>query len=274
MGDERTRRRRASRRCWHAAVKEIAAQAQARIPRANLDERDPDFIRERLPLMWLLSSVWFRAEVRGLGNIPDEGPVLLVGNHSGGNMTPDTIVFTLAFNSYFGVERSFFQLAHNLVLSMPGLGMLRKFGTVAASRSNARRRSESGAALLVYPGRRLRGPPAELAAQPRRLRRAQGLHPHGDRRGRPDRPGRLDRRPGDRAVPQPRRGARAAARARPDVPPEGAADLDRAAVGPERRRHARPRAAARQDHRRDAPRDRPARASSAPSRISTRSTTT
>jgi 1-acyl-sn-glycerol-3-phosphate acyltransferase len=134
------------------ALREVAAQATRRIPRADLDERDPDFIRERLPMMWLLASLWFRGEVRGLGNIPDEGPVLLVGNHSGGNMTPDTIVFTLAFNTYFGVERTFYQLAHNLVLSMPGLGSLRKFGTVAASPANARKALRSGAALLVYPG--------------------------------------------------------------------------------------------------------------------------
>jgi 1-acyl-sn-glycerol-3-phosphate acyltransferase len=134
------------------ALREIAQQAQRRIPRADLDERDPDFIRERLPLMWLFASLWYRGEVRGLGNIPDSGPVLLVGNHSGGNMTPDTVVFTLAFNTYFGVERAFFQLAHNLVLSMPGLGSLRKFGTVAASPENASKALESGAALLVYPG--------------------------------------------------------------------------------------------------------------------------
>jgi 1-acyl-sn-glycerol-3-phosphate acyltransferase len=61
-------------------------------------------------------------------------------------------VFTLAFNTYFGVERSFYQLAHNLVLSMPALAQLRKFGTVAASPENARKALESGAALLVYPG--------------------------------------------------------------------------------------------------------------------------
>jgi 1-acyl-sn-glycerol-3-phosphate acyltransferase len=78
--------------------------------------------------------------------------VLLVGNHSGGNMTPDTGVFTLAFSTYFGVERPFFQLAHNLVLSLPQLSFLRKFGTVAASPENARKALESGAALLVYPG--------------------------------------------------------------------------------------------------------------------------
>jgi 1-acyl-sn-glycerol-3-phosphate acyltransferase len=133
-------------------VRELGAQAQRAIPKADLDERDPDFIRERLPLMWLIASIWYRGEVRGLGNIPDSGPVLLVGNHSGGNMTPDTIIFTLAFSTYFGVERHFYQLAHNLVLSMPTLGSLRKFGTVAASPENSEKALESGAALLVYPG--------------------------------------------------------------------------------------------------------------------------
>jgi 1-acyl-sn-glycerol-3-phosphate acyltransferase len=102
--------------------------------------------------MWLLASVWFRGEVRGLGNIPDSGSVLLVGNHSGGNLTPDTGIFTLAFSTFFGVERRFYQLAHNLVLAMPTLGGLRKFGTVAASHENARKALDSGAALLVYPG--------------------------------------------------------------------------------------------------------------------------
>ena len=133
-------------------VRELGAQAQRAIPKADLDERDPDFIRERLPLMWLIASIWYRGEVRGLGNIPESGPVLLVGNHSGGNMTPDTVIFTLAFSTYFGVERHFYQLAHNLVLSMPGLGFLRRYGTVAASPANAEQALRSGAALLVYPG--------------------------------------------------------------------------------------------------------------------------
>ncbi|MCW2992435.1 MAG: 1-acyl-sn-glycerol-3-phosphate acyltransferase [Solirubrobacterales bacterium] len=134
------------------ALGALAGAVSSRIPVADLDERDPDFIRERLPGLWLLASLYFRGEVRGLGNIPEDGPVLLVGNHSGGNLTPDTNVFTLAFCAYFGVERRFYQLAHNLVLSMPGLGMLRKFGTVAASPDNMRKALESGAALLVYPG--------------------------------------------------------------------------------------------------------------------------
>jgi 1-acyl-sn-glycerol-3-phosphate acyltransferase len=125
---------------------------ESRIPSADLDERDPDYIRETLPGLWMLASFYFRADVRGLHRIPAEGPVLLVGNHSGGNLTPDTLVFTLAFSTYFGVERRFFQLAHNLVLAMPGLGFLRRYGTVAASAENAHKALDSGAALLVYPG--------------------------------------------------------------------------------------------------------------------------
>src|SRR4029453_2504819 len=119
---------------------------------ADLDDRDPDFIREHLPLAWLLASIWFRGEVRGMERIPEDRPVLLVGNHSGGTITPDTVIFTLAFNAYFGVERPFYQLAHNLVLTSPIGPFLRRFGTVAASHGNARKALDAGAAVLVYPG--------------------------------------------------------------------------------------------------------------------------
>jgi hypothetical protein len=81
------------------AVRLIGSQVARRIPTADLDDRDPDYIRERLPGMWLLASLYFRGEVRGLGNVPEEGPVLLVGNHSGGNLTVDSGVFTLAFSA-------------------------------------------------------------------------------------------------------------------------------------------------------------------------------
>jgi 1-acyl-sn-glycerol-3-phosphate acyltransferase len=130
----------------------VGEQVAKRIPVADLDERDPDYIRENLPGQWLLASFYFRADVKGLHNIPAEGPVLLVGNHSGGNLTPDTTVLTLAFATYFGVERHFYQLAHNLVVAMPMLAFLRKYGTVAAGRDNARKALRTGAAVLVYPG--------------------------------------------------------------------------------------------------------------------------
>ena len=135
-----------------AALRFAGEQVAKRIPSANLDERDPDYIRERLPSMWLLSSLYFRGEVRGLGNVPEDGPVLLVGNHSGGNLTVDSGVFVLAFSAYFGVERPLYALAHNLVVSWPGLGFLRRFGVIGASPGNAEEALDAGAAVLVYPG--------------------------------------------------------------------------------------------------------------------------
>jgi 1-acyl-sn-glycerol-3-phosphate acyltransferase len=130
----------------------LARIVTGRVPTADLDERDPDYIRENLPWLWLFASYYFRAEVRGLDRIPPTGPVLIVGNHSGGNMTPDTTVFMLAFSAYFGAERRFYQLAHNLVLAMPLPFPLRKYGTVPASHHNAHLALRRGAVVLVYPG--------------------------------------------------------------------------------------------------------------------------
>ncbi len=130
----------------------LARIVTGRVPTADLDERDPDYIRENLPTLWFLSSFYFRSDVRGLERIPEEGPVLIVGNHSGGNVTPDTTVFMLAFSAYFGAERRFYQLVHNLVLAMPIPIPLRKYGSVAASHANARIALKKDAAVLVYPG--------------------------------------------------------------------------------------------------------------------------
>lgn len=115
--------------------------------------RDPEYIARTLPALRLMADVWFRAEVRGLENIPARGPVLLVGNHSGGILIADTFIFVQAFYDHFGPEREFFQLAHDLVFKVPGLrAMLTPYGTLPASPENMRRALARGAALLVYPG--------------------------------------------------------------------------------------------------------------------------
>jgi 1-acyl-sn-glycerol-3-phosphate acyltransferase len=118
-----------------------------------LDERDPEYIRETLPALRLLSSVYFRADVRGLDNIPAAGPVLLVGNHSGGTMIADTFVFAQAFYDHFGPQRRFHQLAHDLLFKVPGArALLQRYGTIPASPENMKRALGRDAALLVYPG--------------------------------------------------------------------------------------------------------------------------
>ena len=117
-----------------------------------LTRRDPGWIDRTVPLIWPVLSAWFRPEVRGLDRIPARGPVLLVGNHSGGNVAPDTLVFASAFVRRFGAERPFFQLAHKLVTAAPWLALLKRYGTVTASPDVARQALHAGAAVLVYPG--------------------------------------------------------------------------------------------------------------------------
>ncbi|MBV8432306.1 MAG: acyltransferase family protein [Solirubrobacterales bacterium] len=115
--------------------------------------RDPRYIERTLPALRLWSSVYFRADVRGIEHIPAEGPVLLVGNHSGGTMIADTFVFSQAFYDRFGPERRFHQLAHDLLFKIPGLRVLaQRYGTVPASPANMARALRRKSALLVYPG--------------------------------------------------------------------------------------------------------------------------
>jgi 1-acyl-sn-glycerol-3-phosphate acyltransferase len=118
-----------------------------------LEARDPAYIRESLPAIRAWSDHYFRAEVEGLEHIPDDGPALLVGNHSGGTLIADTFVFAQHFYDHFGPERRFHQLAHDLVFQVPGArASLCKFGTVPANPDNMRAALERDAALLVYPG--------------------------------------------------------------------------------------------------------------------------
>jgi 1-acyl-sn-glycerol-3-phosphate acyltransferase len=115
--------------------------------------RDPAYIERTLPAVRMTSELYFRADVRGLEHIPPEGPVLLVGNHSGGTWIADTFVFAQHFYDHFGPQRRFHQLAHDLVFKVPGLRILaERYGTVPASPANMARALRRGAALLVYPG--------------------------------------------------------------------------------------------------------------------------
>src|SRR3954471_19924725 len=117
------------------------------------ERRDAEHIRRTLPGMKAYAELYHRAEVRGIENIPEEGPVLLVGNHSGGTLIADTFVFSAAFYEHFGPQRTFHQLAHDLVFKTPGArALVSRWGTVPASPENMQRALERDSALLVYPG--------------------------------------------------------------------------------------------------------------------------
>lgn len=121
-------------------------------PSEPLAARDPEYISATLPALRVMSENYFRSDVQGLEHVP-EGPVLLVGNHSGGTLIADTFVFAEAFYRHFGADRRFHQLAHDLVFALPGArALVTRYGTIPASRENMREALNCDAALLVYPG--------------------------------------------------------------------------------------------------------------------------
>ena len=197
-----------------------------------LDERDAEYIGETLPALRLLSSVYFRADVRGLDNIPVAGPVLLVGNHSDGTMIADTFVFAQAFYDHFGPDRRFHQLVARSRVQVP-----RGESARAAVRHDpgVAGEHEAGAAprrcASRVPRRRPRDLQAVVGVQRSGVRRPNGIHRARARAQRPDRPGRRHRRSRDCAVPWSWSAAGERAAAEPLAATEGAALGDRPPFG-------------------------------------------
>ena len=112
---------------------------------------DSEFMRKLVPKMELFSS-YFRAEVRGMDRVP-QSPVLLIGNHSGGIITPDTSALYAAWYSARGFEDPLMGLAFDGIYSVPGWGeLMRKIGQMPASMDNARTALGDGCSVLLYPG--------------------------------------------------------------------------------------------------------------------------
>ncbi|MCA9546625.1 MAG: hypothetical protein KC613_19605 [Myxococcales bacterium] len=124
---------------------------------APLDIDDPrlrdDRLIERLSTQigpWL--ARYFRADVRGLENLP-AGAALLVGNHSGGMATPDSFTLGAAICARHGVAHVPYGLAHQAAIKAPGINpLLVRLGGVRACHENAGKVFALGRKVLVYPG--------------------------------------------------------------------------------------------------------------------------
>ena len=118
----------------------------------RLDHRDAEVIRRTCALIGPALRAYFRCEVRGLDRLPD-GAALLVGNHNGGLLSPDTFILGEALFTQRGIDDVPFGLAHEVVLRLPPFSqILLPIGAVRASHENARRLFAAGRKVLVYPG--------------------------------------------------------------------------------------------------------------------------
>jgi 1-acyl-sn-glycerol-3-phosphate acyltransferase len=112
---------------------------------------DPDFMRRLVVKMETFTS-YFGAEVRGMDRVP-ESPVLLIGNHSGGIITPDTSAVYAAWYRTRGFDDPLMGLAFDGIYGVPGWReLMRKIGQMPASMDNAEAALSQGHSVLLYPG--------------------------------------------------------------------------------------------------------------------------
>ena len=117
-----------------------------------LFRRDPEFIRRQMAKVAKYTSV-FSPRVAGLENLPADGPVLVVGNHSCLFYMPDAWVVAQALIRRRGLEQPAYALAYDLLFSMPAVGpFLRRIGAIPAGGREAEEALAQDAAVLVYPG--------------------------------------------------------------------------------------------------------------------------
>lgn len=115
-------------------------------------QHDPEFLARIVPLMEKYGR-YFDSEVRGVERLPDSGPVLLVGNHSGPNSDPDTPALMAAWYRKNGVDNPLVVLSFDVIFEIPRIGdFFRRLAQVPANHRNANAALDRGAAVLVYPG--------------------------------------------------------------------------------------------------------------------------
>lgn len=114
--------------------------------------RDPEFIRRSLPTIEAVLR-YFAPDVRHAERLPERGPVLVVGNHSGLFYMPDVWATAAALVRRRGIDAPSYGLGYDLLFTLPGIeSFLRRLGTLPASGPAAEEALAAGAALLVYPG--------------------------------------------------------------------------------------------------------------------------
>ena len=103
------------------------------------------------PLLRLLYHDWFRTEVFGIGNVPDTGGGLIVGNHSG-TLALDALMLSVALRDQHPADRHLRLLGADLVFRVPLVAELaRKAGATVACNPDAERLMSGGQLVGVFP---------------------------------------------------------------------------------------------------------------------------
>ncbi|MCW2770481.1 MAG: glycerol acyltransferase [Aeromicrobium sp.] len=137
---------------WESRVATLLATLRQRLSgNYEVDEFgfDPQIAEVLTAAIEPLAEKWFRLEVRGTENIPEDGGALLVANHSG-TVPLDGMITGYAVKKYAG--RNLRPLGADLVFSLPLVGQVaRKVGATLACQEDAERLLTSGELAGVWP---------------------------------------------------------------------------------------------------------------------------
>jgi len=112
---------------------------------------DADFLTSAIaPLLWLYRR-WFRVETHGIDNVPAEGRVLLVANHSG-QLPFDAAMIDLALLIDRDPPRAARALVDTWVPTLPFVSTyMARCGQIVGTPENCRRLLAADECLLVFP---------------------------------------------------------------------------------------------------------------------------
>lgn len=119
----------------------------------DLDACDLEFQRRHVGWMSRVLHAWFRADVEGLEHLPS-GPFVSVGNHSGGVMIPDALVWRGAYLTS-APRRPLVTLSHDGMFDAypkPVARVVAKLGAIRARKEIALEALRRGFVVQVYPG--------------------------------------------------------------------------------------------------------------------------
>jgi 1-acyl-sn-glycerol-3-phosphate acyltransferase len=104
-----------------------------------------------MPAALALYRQWFRVRMRGLGEVPDTGPALVVANHSG-VLPLDAIMLQAGVFADHRAHRNLRLLGADLVYELPGLaGLASKAGIARADPDCAELLLQAGELVGVFP---------------------------------------------------------------------------------------------------------------------------
>lgn len=113
---------------------------------------DADFENAILPLLRFLYRRWWRVDLVGVDLVPDEGPVVLVGNHSGSLLAYDGAMLRRAVADHHPRCRAVRPMLDPSLCNLPLLGdVMARCGGVPASEDSAQAVLERGEIVASFP---------------------------------------------------------------------------------------------------------------------------